>query len=218
MTNNQKNLLRMIGLLALAFIWLGHPAQAVAGVEVDNAIMLDPFDPVPEIQFRHYGGYSWGYGCDGCSTHCYYDSCGRRHCYQNCNRVYRDCYGYSRCGGCRDNCGYRDGCRDRCGYDRCRGDGCYGDRRYDDCRQAGCRNWDGCRGDGCYRDGRYDGRDGLRDGGRDGHWRDGRDDLRHDDDRRGDDPWERYDDQADRYDHQSGWYEHHVIDGHHHHD
>jgi hypothetical protein len=215
MTNNRKNILRIAGLLVLAFVWLGHAPQAVAGIEVDNAIMLDPFDPVPEIQFRHYGGYAWGYGCS-------YNPCGHRPHY---NRCYRDCYGYSRC---RRDCGDRhDGCRDNCGrHDGCRGDDCYG--RDDDCRGDGCYrhgDYDGCRGDGC-RGGRHDDcrGDGCRDHGRDGcHGDDCRqDDCRGDDCRRHDGcdgdgcgRLKRHDEQADRYDDQSDWYERRYMHRHH---
>jgi hypothetical protein len=49
---------------------------------VDNAVLLDPFDPVPQIQF-HHGDCDWG--CRGCV-----DSCGRcshecgYHCWHGC--------------------------------------------------------------------------------------------------------------------------------------
>jgi hypothetical protein len=45
---------------------------------IDNAVVLDPFDPVPQIQF-HHGGCDWG--CRGCI-----DSCGYRHCWHGCWR------------------------------------------------------------------------------------------------------------------------------------
>jgi hypothetical protein len=47
-----------------------------AGVPVINSVLLDPFDPVPTIQFRH--GYDW----DG---HCYDSDCGPyRRCHDDC--------------------------------------------------------------------------------------------------------------------------------------
>jgi hypothetical protein len=48
---------------------------------IDQAQVLDPFDPVPQIQF-HHGDCDWG--CRGCI-----DSCGYRHCWDGC--------GYHRC-------------------------------------------------------------------------------------------------------------------------
>jgi len=99
--------------LAFALAPAGH-----AGVAIDNAVVLDPFDPTPPIQFEHwYGGYH--YYRDGCCGHY------RRGCDGCRDRVAYDCDGC----GCRDNCGCRDGCD---GYRR---DGC--------CEQRdGC---DGCR-------------------------------------------------------------------------
>jgi hypothetical protein len=51
---------------------------------VDNSMLLDPYDPVPQIRFSDYGCY---------------DSCGYRHCWHECGN-YRHCW-----HDCRD--GYR---------------------------------------------------------------------------------------------------------------
>jgi hypothetical protein len=95
-------------LLALALA----PAGAKAGVATAGAVLLDPFDPVPAIQFHHYGGYGCNEGCGGCDYGCY------RH-----NRCGDGCYRHTECG---DGC-YRRDC-----------DGCY---RHTDCRD-GCRRAD----------------------------------------------------------------------------
>lgn len=102
--------------LALAIAFPGGQG-ANAGVATSNAVLLDPFDPVPEIQFRHYGGYgSHGdWDCRG--------PCGRRH---------------AECGG---GCEHRSRCADDCERD-CRGD-C--DRR-SDCDED-CRRHMHCEGD-----------------------------------------------------------------------
>jgi hypothetical protein len=102
------------------------PGAASAGVATAGAVLLDPYDPVPEIQFRHYGGYGYG-GCDiGCGGYDY-DSCGS--CYRHRHHYYR----------CDDGCRRHDDCRDRCreGYDGER----YADRDGGDaepCTQGRC--------------------------------------------------------------------------------
>ncbi|HVV64604.1 MAG TPA: hypothetical protein VHC42_03990 [Rhizomicrobium sp.] len=45
--------------LASAFLTTG----ARAGVASDDTVLLDPFDPVPEIQFRHFGGNGCFWTC-----------------------------------------------------------------------------------------------------------------------------------------------------------
>lgn len=83
-------------LLGALFAALLGAAPASAGVAIDDAVMLDPYDPVPPIQFRHwYAGYDCDYGCG-------------HHCWHSCYRHY---------DGCHDGC-YRDGWRHRC-YDDC---------------------------------------------------------------------------------------------------
>lgn len=102
----------ILAALGVAFFALASPAQA--GVATSGAVLLDPFDPVPEIQFQHFGGYGCGYGCGGC-----YDSCGGG-CYDSCGG---GCYG--RCGGCYGGCYHHhhrhydcdDGCRRHVRYD-----------------------------------------------------------------------------------------------------
>jgi hypothetical protein len=111
-------LFALLASLGLALFMV--PARAE--VPVDDTLLLDPFDPVPEIQFRHFGDN----GCwDGCGYERCHEGCGRR-CYEGC--------GYRRCHeGCRSSC--RDGCRrDRCErscwHELGCGDRCWGDRRY----------------------------------------------------------------------------------------
>jgi hypothetical protein len=61
-------------------------------IAVNNSVLLDPFDPVPQIHFSDCN--------DGCGYHRCYDGCGyRRRCYD----------------GCRDYDGWRDGWR--CDHD-----------------------------------------------------------------------------------------------------
>jgi hypothetical protein len=174
--------------LAAAAIWLAAGASASAGVEVDNAILLDPFDPVPAIQFRHYGGYAWGiYDCG-------YRPCGhRRHHHSYRHHCYRDCYGYGRC---ERHCG---GYGDRYGhYYR---DDYYGGSRYGGPdRQYPRGHHGGCYGDRCYDGAPHGGPyEGPYDGPHEGYGN----------------RLDRYDEQADRYDEQSLWYEDHVIRRHH---
>ena len=58
---------------------------------IDNSVLLDPFDPVPQIQF-HHGGCDWG--CRGCV-----DECGYRHCWHECgyHHCWHGCYAYRDC-------------------------------------------------------------------------------------------------------------------------
>ncbi|HJW39899.1 MAG TPA: hypothetical protein VJ476_01575 [Rhizomicrobium sp.] len=112
----------ILAALGMTFLALASPAQA--GVATSGAVLLDPFDPVPEIQFRHFGGYGCAYGCGGC-----YDSCGGG-CHEGCYRHYR------RHADCDDACGrhVRDDC-DR-GCDRDGHDG----RDAPPCTSAHCYN------------------------------------------------------------------------------
>jgi hypothetical protein len=53
-------------LAALAVICLASTllaGGARAGVASDDTVLLDPFDPVPEIQFRHFGGNGCFWAC-----------------------------------------------------------------------------------------------------------------------------------------------------------
>jgi hypothetical protein len=98
----------ILAALGITFLALASPAQA--GVATSGAVLLDPFDPVPEIQFRHFGGYGCAYGCGGC-----YDSCGGG-CYDRCGGCHDGCYRrYRRHADCGDECG-RHG-RDDCDRD-----------------------------------------------------------------------------------------------------
>jgi hypothetical protein len=86
-------------LLALA-CFAGN-AKVYAGTAGDNAVLLDPFDPVPQIGF-HHGEYG---GC--------YDPCGIRQCHRDCGYhrgCYHDCYRHA---GCEHDC--RRPCDRDCG-------------------------------------------------------------------------------------------------------
>jgi hypothetical protein len=74
-------------LLALAAFSAAAPASA--GVPGDNAVLLDPFDPVPQIGFHHDDCF------DPCGYHRCEHYCGYRH------RCEHDCY---RRRGCDDDC------------------------------------------------------------------------------------------------------------------
>ena len=158
------------GLAAAFAILLTLVAQpASAGVATSGAVLLDPYDPVPEIQFHHFGGYGCIEGCgySDCGGYCgrtaSYDGCDdgcrprhRRHwrCDDDCGR-----------SSCRDNCGHDD-CRDRCDrgceHDcntRCDHDCGGGDCGGGDCRTAAAPP---CQSERCYNDEHYERR-----------WRDG---------------------------------------------
>lgn len=117
-------LLRSAILAAVALGFAALAAPASAGVATSGAVLLDPFDPVPEIQFRHYGGYGCVYGCGvsyGCDSGCY------NPCRDGCRR-------HVRRHDCDDGCTRRarNDCDDRCCADRC--------DRHDDCdRDCGNR-------------------------------------------------------------------------------
>ena len=95
-------LLRLpVAFATLAALVLFGPLSATAGHAdpgMDNAVLLDPFDPVPEVQFRHFGadcfsecGYGYGYGCyHSCGYGCHYGCSHRHHCYQHCGEGWRD--------------------------------------------------------------------------------------------------------------------------------
>ena len=75
--------------LFLALAAFGAAAPASAGVPGDNAVLLDPFDPVPQIGFHHDDCF------DPCGYHRCEHYCGYRH------RCEHDCY---RRRGCGDDC------------------------------------------------------------------------------------------------------------------
>lgn len=117
----------LLAALGLLFAVLVLPGPAAAGVATAGAVLLDPFDPVPEIQFRHFGGYGCDTGCGGyerCD-----EGCGGR-CGDSCGRCHQGCVRHSRCG---DGCRPRNPCEDNCGrHDRCDGD-CERADRGDNC-------------------------------------------------------------------------------------
>ncbi len=185
----------MFGVLILLLAAFGA-APAQAGVAIENTVVLDPYDPVPSIQFGHwYNGY--GSGCyDRCGRTRCGDGCHRRtrhHCERDCDRgCGRDCTRETRdCGrDCyRDRCD-RDDCRkDRCDHDGCR-DRCDGDRCHDRCDGDGCgTRASNCTGPNCYDVERYEHR--WRDGDRIGQeWYDrGRRERETSGERRGRDKW-----------------------------
>jgi hypothetical protein len=112
--------------LALSLLALLAPTGASAGVATSGAVLLDPFDPVPEIQFRHYGGYDCNYECGGgrCDDGCGYHHRRHRGCDDGCYRhtdCDRDCGRRDHCDG---DCDHHDHCRDHCGdHDGRDGDG-----------------------------------------------------------------------------------------------
>jgi hypothetical protein len=118
MNTKRFTLAGLISVVIFALTMLSAPA-AHAQVAAQDSVLLDPFDPVPEIQFRHFGGNGcWddcgGYrDCDGCGG-CR-EGCGRR-CYNSCythRRCYEDCYGRVHCErGCHPG-GYREHRTDR---------------------------------------------------------------------------------------------------------
>ncbi|MBS0469568.1 MAG: hypothetical protein JSR60_00755 [Proteobacteria bacterium] len=94
----KKSFLLALALIGAAFV----PGSASAGVATAGAVLLDPFDPVPEISFRHYGGYAYGYG--GCHVGCGYTGCD--------DGCYRPRYHHRHYRRCDDDCD-RDYDRDR---------------------------------------------------------------------------------------------------------
>jgi hypothetical protein len=82
--------------LVCALVLLNAPV-ARAQTAAEDSVLLDPFDPVPEIQFRHFGGDGCWEGCgtrecggcerchDGCERHCYSGCYARPHCYRDCD-------------------------------------------------------------------------------------------------------------------------------------
>src|ERR1700749_3380303 len=109
MTIKRFTLAGLMGAVVCALMLVGAPA-ARAQTAAEESVLLDPFDPVPEIQFRHFGGDDcWGgcgyRRCDGCAYRCY-DRCG---CHDGCERrCYRDCYRGEHCyRGCHPR-GYTD--------------------------------------------------------------------------------------------------------------
>src|SRR5580692_12365099 len=110
--------LTLAAVAALVFALIGFARPALAHWVADDTVVLAPYDPTPQIQFRHWDG---GY----CDHDCWLD----RHCGYDC----RQGYGYG--GGCdRRGCGggWRgDNCDDWRNRDHTRWDhgdsGCPGD-------------------------------------------------------------------------------------------
>ncbi len=125
MTNvTPRSATKFLGVLTLLLGAALLPTGAAAGVATAGAVLLDPFDPVPAIQFQHFGGYGCYEGCGGGYNRCG-DGCGG----------YRHRVHYRR-DDCDDGCyrarrhHHRDHCDRDCGdddrYDR------DGDRHGDD--------------------------------------------------------------------------------------
>lgn len=120
MTTRRLTLAGLMSAVVCALMLLGVPS-ARAQVAAQDSVLLDPFDPVPEIQFRHFGGYDcWddcGYrDCDGCGR-CN-DGCGRSRCYDRCGRCERGCYARPRCWrDCAGRIHCERGCRNEGRYD-----------------------------------------------------------------------------------------------------
>jgi hypothetical protein len=84
MTQAQAFARRLAIFVLAAFSALALSSGLKASAEpVDNAVLLDPFDPVPQIQF-HHGDCDWG--CRGCVDSCGYHRCGHEcgHCWHGC--------------------------------------------------------------------------------------------------------------------------------------
>ncbi len=153
----------LLGALGIVLASLAAPAQA--GVATTGAVLLDPFDPVPEIQFHHFGGYGCGYGCgQACDYGCEggYRGCGDvcgGGCSDGCRHHYRrhDCD-----DGCRRN--VRDDCDRDCGHHDCDHDCDHQDCGHDchDGRDAATP----CQAEHCYNAEHYERR--WRDGERSG--------------------------------------------------
>lgn len=143
----KRSLLAALALVAAAFLFT--PA-AHAGVAIENTVVLDPFDPVPPIQFQHwYAGYGCNFGCgrhnncyDRCERHRCRDNCGRERCNDRCDR------------DCGDRCERRARCDRDCGRDNC----CDNDRAYQpNCTSQRC--YDVERWEHRWRDGDRTGQD-----------------------------------------------------------
>ena len=73
-TNIHSTARGLAGLAAMLLVFAFAPGASAGTAAIDNSVQLDPFNPVPEIQFWH-GDY-----CDG--------YCGRRHCWHDCAHSY----------------------------------------------------------------------------------------------------------------------------------
>ena len=185
-----RQAMRSLAGLAVAILALVASSPVHSGTAaIDNSVQLDPFNPVPEIQFsRGYEGCNAGYcgGCeDGCEHHCWHD------CYHGWRGCYHDCrpagwYGY-RWRNCVNDCRYGPwACEHNCWTNW------YGSGWRDcdnDCREGAWRCERGCA---------VSYRHLLRDY-----------DARSD---RNDEQADRYDEQSERYDRQSDWYRRNVIE------
>lgn len=178
-----------------------------AGVPATDSVLLDPFDPVPTIQFHH--------GCEGnCGRHCDHDCGEPRRCHEDCHwhgwYCPRDCYAMQQAGYRGYNLGWwrcANDCHDGdwwCDHD-CQLEGWHCDQNcfvHEPCEHD-CRNrppyprcGGDCSGEGercldvCY------------------GWliREYEEQL------------DQHNEQAQRYEDQSRWYFEHVIDRHHHFD
>jgi hypothetical protein len=84
-----------------AMACLAGNAKVYAQTAINDSVLLDPFDPVPQIGF-HHGEYG---DC--------YDPCGQRGCYHSCGErrgCEHDCYRHA---GCEHDC--RRPCEHDCG-------------------------------------------------------------------------------------------------------
>ncbi len=111
---------------AAAVLLLFAALPAYAGTTIDDAVILDPYDPVPGIGFR-------GDGCDdGCDVH---RCCERHHCYHGCHRgCGDDCHRHARC---EHDCFVRHNCDHDCYANRpCQGRDCGPEDQYPDSRYA----------------------------------------------------------------------------------
>jgi hypothetical protein len=216
-----RRLTLMAAGILIALACFAVPATVSAGVPGDDAVLLDPFDPVPQIGFRHGE-------CD--------DPCGYHRCHRGCYRRERGCE-----RDCRDARWYEQEALGRYEHQADTYDmllAIYGDQlrwwqwRY---RDGGHGAWhDGEWRDGVWHEGhggdehvvheeeRHDGHDGDHDGDhRDGDRHDG--DSYHDGDHHDGHDGDHHDgdhDGHDGYDHHDGDHagDHHDGDGNRDHD
>ncbi len=105
---------RIMAGLALMLLWLAAPTNAFAQTAVTDSVLLDPLDPVPQIDFDHWDGRDCHIGCyrhceRGCGYHwrCDHECDGRPPCERDCREGWRcdhECsYGDWRCDrGCHE--------------------------------------------------------------------------------------------------------------------
>ena len=61
---------RILAGLAFVLLWIAAPTGAFAQTAVTDSVLLDPLDPVPQIDFEHWDGRDCHFGCyrHGCDV------------------------------------------------------------------------------------------------------------------------------------------------------